>query len=87
MKPNPTIIFALVCVGYGHPAFAGGVKINVINEHNNGVYSRVYYNDGTQPPPFLNTDQKGLVPQSPLHAKRYGRCTLIRSTLVPISIR
>jgi len=47
-------------------AQADSIAIKVIDDNNSGVYSRVYYNDGTQPPPFSNTDQNGEVPKPPL---------------------
>jgi hypothetical protein len=46
-------------------AYSSSFSIRVIDEHNNGVYSRIYYDDGTQPRPFLKTDQKGEVPDPP----------------------
>jgi hypothetical protein len=40
-------------------AHAETLGINVMDEGGTGVYSRVYYEDGTQPRPFWNTNEKG----------------------------
>lgn len=90
---------ALACVlaacAHVASALAGGITIKVIDEHNNGIYSRVYYNDGTEPPPFWNTDQKGDVPQTPptcgktrtLHAHPFDSGAYFDSTEEPCAAR
>jgi hypothetical protein len=90
-----TAAITLVCIvaacAQASSGLAGGMTIKVIDEHNKGVYSRVYYNDGTEPPPFWNTDQKGDVPQPPptcgkmrtLHAHPFDSGAYFDSTEEP----
>jgi hypothetical protein len=42
-------------------AYGQAITIKVSDEHSRGIYSRVYYDDGTQPRPFWNTDLNGAV--------------------------
>jgi hypothetical protein len=37
------------------------LTVRVVDERDTGIYSRVFYEDGTQPRPFWNTDQKGEI--------------------------
>ena len=93
---------ALLAFGFGwatyaHVTTAWGdtITIKVIDEHNDGIYSRVFYHDGTQPPPFANTDQKGEVQQPPatcgktqaLHAHPYDTGAYFDSVEEPCSSR
>jgi hypothetical protein len=48
-----------IVVLYSAAAHAQTMAIKVVDEGGNGVYSRVFYEDGSKPRPFWNTDQKG----------------------------
>lgn len=65
MIPRVTAIAAFACTVQVTAAYSASLAIKVINEQNNGVYSEVFYDDGTQRTSFLKTDQKGVVPNPP----------------------
>jgi hypothetical protein len=56
-----TSLLAMLLVGIANVtgAHSETLGISVIDEGGAGIYSRVYYEDGTQPRPFWNTNERG----------------------------
>jgi hypothetical protein len=75
------LIRSLVGIAHASGVSAEPLRIMVIDENNKGVFSRVYYSDGTHRHSFFVTDHEGKVQQAPsecgkistLRARPYDR--------------
>ncbi len=64
MIPKSPIVFFGLLLATSSVAAADMLSIQVLDEHDRGIMSRVYYNDGSKSPSFWETDDKGVVVRS-----------------------
>lgn len=70
------LVGSLVGIAHASGVSSEPLRIRVIDEYNKGVFSRVYYSDGTHRHSFFVTDHEGKVQQTPSEC---GKISILRA--------